>query len=104
MVAGASQKLDVDEHREHRLRGDQVKAPQPLNLPLGQRQTWNLEILGAYELDPIGDVRVSRQHWEPYRFEGVSYPSLNVSSPVTSGTKAARNPTVDRSIYVSTRS
>src|SRR6267142_2072270 len=61
-LAGASQKLDVNERREHRLRCDQVKAPQPLHLLRRQRQARDLEILGAYELEPIGDVCVSPQH------------------------------------------
>ena len=35
---------------------------QPLHLRLRQTQTWDLEILSAYELEPSGDVRVSWRH------------------------------------------
>jgi hypothetical protein len=62
ILAGASQKLDVDECLKHCLRRDRIKTPQPLYLRFRQTQTGNLEILGAYELELTQDVRVRRQH------------------------------------------
>jgi hypothetical protein len=60
IVAGASQKLYVDERFKQCLRLDWIESPEPLDLRLRQTQAWNLEIFSAYELEPLIDVRVSR--------------------------------------------
>src|SRR5579862_8490546 len=64
VLARAPEKSDVDERPEQRLHGDGIKAPQPLCLLPRQRKAGDLDILGAYELQPIGDMRVRWQHMD----------------------------------------
>src|SRR5580704_7064604 len=66
----ASQKLYVDQRRKQGLRDDRVKPPQPLHLRLRESQTRYLEILGAYENEPLLDVRLRPRHVEPRRCVG----------------------------------
>ena len=56
ILGRASQELHVHKRRDERLRGHLVEAPEALHLGFRQAQARTLHVLGAYQLEPLGEM------------------------------------------------